>query len=76
MNNITIGRILTTIEALHSRRVKMLIDRSQGRRELWRNIRELIEYDNIRTSLALQGEVYFISFYNIFEGRVFGGQKI
>lgn len=45
MNNITIGRILTTIEALHSRRVKMLIDRSQGRRELWRNIRELIEYD-------------------------------
>jgi hypothetical protein len=29
-----------------------------------------------RASLALQGEVYFISFYNIFEGRVFGGQKI
>jgi ubiquinone/menaquinone biosynthesis C-methylase UbiE len=32
--------------------------------------------DNVRASLALQGGVYFISFYNIFEGRVFGGQKI
>lgn len=45
MNNITIGRVLTTIESLHARRLKIIIDKSQSRRESWRSLRELMIYD-------------------------------
>lgn len=45
MSNVTIGRILTTIEALHARRLRMLIDKSKSRRESWRSLRELVEFD-------------------------------
>lgn len=45
MNNVTIGRILTTIEVLHARERKLLVDKSIGRREAWRTLSELLVYD-------------------------------
>jgi len=45
MNNITIGRILTTIEALHARSRRFLVDKTHGRREPWRTMRQLIVND-------------------------------
>ncbi|MEM1634771.1 MAG: DNA polymerase domain-containing protein [Thermosphaera sp.] len=45
MRTISIGRILTTIEALLSRERRLLVDKTYGRKEPWRTIRELIVYD-------------------------------
>ncbi|MEM4718313.1 MAG: DNA polymerase domain-containing protein [Desulfurococcaceae archaeon] len=45
MNNITIGRVLTTIEALIARDRKLVIDKSIGRREEVRSMSELVVYD-------------------------------
>jgi DNA polymerase I len=45
MKNITIGKILTTIEALIARDKKYIVDRSYGRVEPWRNIGRLILHD-------------------------------
>lgn len=45
MNNITIGKILTTIEALHARSRRFLVDKTHGRLEPWRTMRQLIVND-------------------------------
>lgn len=45
MNNITIGRILSTIEALYARDRKYLIYKTHGRSERWRTLRELLVND-------------------------------
>jgi len=45
MSNITIGRVLTTIEALYARDRKIIVDKSRGRREGWRSISELLLFD-------------------------------
>ncbi|MEM1525917.1 MAG: DNA polymerase domain-containing protein [Ignisphaera sp.] len=45
MKNITIGKILTTIEALVAREKNYIVNKTFGRAEPWRPIRELIVYD-------------------------------
>ncbi|MEM0001908.1 MAG: DNA polymerase domain-containing protein [Desulfurococcaceae archaeon] len=45
MNNITIGKILTTIEALYARDRRILVDKTHGRREPWRTMRQLLIND-------------------------------
>lgn len=45
MNNTSIGKMLSTIEALYARDRRMLIDKSRSRRESWRSISELLVYD-------------------------------
>ncbi|ABN69380.1 DNA polymerase B region [Staphylothermus marinus F1] len=45
LNYATIGRILTTIEALEARKHKYLIINGFGRRESWRSLRSLLETD-------------------------------
>lgn len=45
MSNITIGKVLTTIEALNARTKKMVVDKHVGRRERWRRLSELLVYD-------------------------------
>ncbi len=45
MGSISIGKILTTLEALLARDRKLLVDKTYGRREPWRTIRELLVYD-------------------------------
>jgi len=45
MGNVSIGKILTTLEALLARDRKLLVDKTYGRREPWRTMRELLVYD-------------------------------
>ncbi len=45
MGNVSIGRILTTLEALLARDRRLLVDKTYGRREPWRTMRELLVYD-------------------------------
>lgn len=45
LNYTTIGRILTTIEALEARTMKYLITGKHGRKEEWRNLRNLLRSD-------------------------------
>uniref|UniRef100_A0A7J3Y0G3 DNA-directed DNA polymerase n=1 Tax=Thermogladius calderae TaxID=1200300 RepID=A0A7J3Y0G3_9CREN len=45
MNNVTIGRVLTTIEALESRKMKYVIQREHSRPEKFRSLVDLIALD-------------------------------
>ncbi len=45
LNYATIGKILTTLEAFRARKRKYLVVKGHGRREPWRSLRSLIEYD-------------------------------
>lgn len=45
MNNMSIGRILSTIETLHARDRKYLVYKTHGRRENWKTMRELLIND-------------------------------
>ncbi|MEM4869413.1 MAG: DNA polymerase domain-containing protein [Desulfurococcaceae archaeon] len=45
MNNLTIGKVLTTIEALLARDRRMISDSYTGRVEKWRRMNELMVYD-------------------------------
>ncbi|MEM2024898.1 MAG: DNA polymerase domain-containing protein [Desulfurococcaceae archaeon] len=45
MNNVTIGRVLTTLEALVARGKRFIVDKSHGREEPWRSMRDLLVND-------------------------------
>jgi len=45
MKNISIGRVLTTIEALIARDRRLIVDKTYGRLEPWRSLRELVLFD-------------------------------
>ena len=45
LNGVTIGKILTTIEALVARERKMIVDKQAARPEKWRRLRSLLLYD-------------------------------
>lgn len=45
MNSVTIGRVLTTLEALEARVRRYMLIKGFGRREVWRKLRELGETD-------------------------------
>lgn len=59
LSDVSIGNVLTTIEALEARRRKYLVIRGYGRTEPWRSIKDFIQYDRGGTVYTPKPGVYW-----------------